>query len=533
MKQPCPKVWIADKMSERAIEVFRSHGIEVDYKPGLPLAEQIKIAGDYDGIAVRSSTTLKSELLAAAKHVKVIGRAGIGVDNIDVSGCSRRGVVVMNTPFGNTITTAELAVAHIVAAARQIPQATASTRAGKWEKSKFMGMELTGKKAGVIGAGNIGGIVCDRLKGLHMSVYVYDPFVSDERAAAMGVTKVATVAELASMVDVLTIHVPLIDATRHLIDFDVLKGMKRGSILVNCARGGIVDEQALYKVCKSGHLRAAALDVYEAEPAQENRLFELDNVTFTPHIGACSDEAQENVAVQVAEQMSDYLLTGSINNAVNVPSLSEEEAKALAPFMGLAQSLGQFMGQVMRPGYDKVTVRFEGKVSQLNRPPMLNAILQGLLSQSMDEVNAVNVQMLAKEKGIEIEEVASETSQHFSSLIRLEVTGDEGWRCVSGTVFDGKNPRLVSVDECELEIAPQGRLLFIENEDKPGVVAALGTTLAAENINIGDFRLGRRAGKDKAIALISVDSEPNELVIEKLEKLEHIITARYVALEAL
>ncbi len=533
MKPSCPKVWIADAMSERAISVFQSHGIEVDYKPGLSVEEQIKIAGNYDGIAVRSSTTLKGDLLAAAKHVKVIGRAGIGVDNIDVQTCSRRGIVVMNTPFGNTITTAELAVAHIVAAARQIPQATASTRAGKWEKSKFMGMELTGKKAGVIGAGNIGAIVCDRLKGLHMSVYVYDPFISDERAAAMGVTKVASVAELAALVDVLTIHVPLIDATRHLINAEILKKMKKGSILVNCARGGIVDEKALYKVCKSKYLRAAALDVFEEEPAKENRLFALDNVTFTPHIGACSDEAQENVAVQVAEQMSDYLLTGSINNAVNVPSLSEEEAKALAPFMGLAGALGQFMGQVMRPGYDKIVIRFEGKVSKLNRPPILNTILQGLLSHSMDEVNAVNVQMLVKERGIELEEVASETSDHFSSLMRLEVYGDEGYRCVSGTVFDGTNPRLVSIDKCELEMTPQGRLLFIENKDKPGVIADIGSILAAANINIGDFRLGRREDMDGALALVSIDSEPAPEVIEKLEALENITTVRYVALEAL
>ena len=526
-----PRVWIADRMSERAVEVFTSRGIEVDYKPGLSLDEQIGIAGGYDGIVVRSSTRLQGALLDAATRVRVIGRAGIGVDNIDVQACSRRGVVVMNTPFGNTITTAELAVAHIVAAARQIPQATASTKAGKWEKSKFMGMELTGKKAGVIGAGNIGSIVCDRLKGLHLSVYVYDPFVSDERAKAMGVTKVDSVEALVAMVDILTIHVPLIDATRHLIDAAMLQRMKQGAILVNCARGGIVDEQALYEACRSGHLRAAALDVFEEEPARENPLFTLDNVTCTPHIGASSDEAQENVAVQVAEQMSDYLLTGSITHAVNAPSLSAEEARVLAPFAGLALSLGRLMGQILRPGYDKVTVRFAGQVSRLNRQPLLNAVLQGLLSQSMDEVNAVNVQVLAKERGIAIEEVSSETSGHFSSLIRLEVQGDEGWRCVSGTVFDGRNPRLVSIDDCELEIAPQGRLLFVENEDKPGVVASLGTVLAQENINIGDFRLGRGAEKEGAIALISIDSEPGEQVLEKLESLEHIITVRYVDLE--
>lgn len=528
-----PKVLIADSMSERAAEVFISRGIEVDYKPGLSVEDQIKIADQYDGIAIRSSTSLKGDLLKAAAKVKVIGRAGIGVDNIDVETCSRRGVVVMNTPFGNTITTAELAVAHIVAAARQIPQATASTRAGKWEKSGFMGMELTGKKAGVIGAGNIGAIVCDRLKGLHMSVYVYDPFISDERAAAMGVTKVETVAALASIVDVLTIHVPLLDVTRNLINADILGRMKRGSIIVNCARGGIVDEKALYNACKSGHIRAAALDVYEQEPARDNPLFELDNVTFTPHIGACSDEAQENVAVQVAEQMSDYLLTESINNAVNVPSLSEEEARALAPFMGLAKSMGEFMGQVMRPGYDKITISFEGKVTKLNRQPLKSAILMGLLSHSLDEVNSVNAVMLAKERGIEVDEISRESSDHFSSLVRLEVIGDDGARSISGTVFDGKSPRLVSIDDCDLELAPQGRLLFIENQDKPGVVAALGTILATSNINIGDFRLGRRDGKPEAVALVSIDSEPGENVIQQLEALENVTTVRYLALEVM
>jgi len=518
-------------MSERAIEVFRSRGIEVDYKPGLSIEEQCAMADQYDGIAVRSSTTLKGDLLKAAQNVTVIGRAGIGVDNIDVEACSRRGVVVMNTPFGNTVTTAELAIAHIVAAARQIPQATASTRAGKWEKSRFMGMELTGKKAGVIGAGNIGAIVCDRLKGLHMSVYVYDPFISDERASAMGVTKIDSVAELAKLVDVLTIHVPLLDVTRNLINADVLRSMKQGSIIVNCARGGIVDEKALYKVCKSGHLRAAALDVYETEPARDNPLFQLDNVTFTPHIGACSDEAQENVAVQVAEQMSDYLLSGSISNAVNVPSLTEEEAASLQPYLLLCESMGQFMGQVMRPGYSKVVVHFEGLVNKLNRQPLLHSILLGLLSHSMDEVNAVNAGMLAKERDIEIEEVLRDASDHFSSLIRLEVFGDDGQRCVSGTVFDGNRGRLVSIDQCEIEIAPTGRLLFIENHDKLGVVAALGSILADANINIGDFRLGRLEGKPEAIALVGIDSEPSQEVIEKLEALDNVVTVRHIVLE--
>jgi len=525
-----PKVWIADKMSSRAIEVFKARGIEVDYKPGLSDDEKLAIAGDYDGIAVRSSTTLKGELLEAAKRVKVIGRAGIGVDNVDIDGSSRRGIVVMNTPFGNTITTAELAIAHIVAAARQIPQATASTREGLWEKSRFMGMELTGKKAGVIGAGNIGAIVCDRLKGLHMSVYVYDPFISDERASAMGVTKVETVLELAETVDVLTIHVPLLDVTRGLINAEVLGRMKKGSILVNCARGGIVDEKALYKVCRSGHIRAAALDVYESEPARDNPLFELDNVTFTPHIGACSDEAQENVAVQIAEQMSDYLLHATISNAVNVPSLTQNEQRLLAPYLLLAERMGKFIGQTMKPGYSKVNISFEGQAANINRKPLINVMLQGLLSESMEEVNAVNAGMLAKERGIEVSESACESSESFATLIRLDVEGDDGARCVSGSLFDETRPRFVSFDTCEVEIAPEGNLIFFQNEDKPGVVASISSVLADAAINIGDFRLGRREDNDGAVALIKVDTPPSEDILVRMNDLANVKAVRYAEL---
>ncbi len=525
-----PKVWIADKMSSRAIEVFKARGIEVDYKPGLSDEEKLAIAGDYDAIAVRSSTTLKGALLDAATRVKVIGRAGIGVDNIDVEQCSRRGIVVMNTPFGNTITTAELAVAHIVAAARMIAEASASTKAGKWEKSRFMGMELTGKKAGVIGAGNIGAIVCDRLRGLHMSVFVYDPFISDERAAAMGVTKVDSVSELAAMVDVLTIHVPLLDATRHLINADILAGMKKGAILVNCARGGIVDEKALYEACASGHLRAAALDVYEQEPARENPLFALDNVTCTPHIGASTSEAQENVAVQVAEQMADYLLHGTVMNAVNVPSLSEEEQRLLAPYMLLGERMGQFIGQTMRPGYSRVTISFQGMAAGINRKALINTILQGLLSQSFEEVNVVNAAMLARDRGIEIVEQASEQAGNFSTLIRLQVEGDEGVRCVSGTLFDETRPRLVSFDTCEVEVAPEGNLIFLQNEDRPGVIAAVGAILAEAGINIGDFRLGRREDTRNAIALVQVDTPPSQKELDRMAALPNMLMVRYAEL---
>ncbi len=528
-----PRVWIADKMSSRAADIFRARGIDVDNRPQLSDDEKLAIAGDYDGIAVRSSTTLKDELLAAAKNVRVIGRAGIGVDNIDTQACSRRGVVVMNTPFGNTITTAELAVAHIVAAARMIPLASASTKAGRWEKARFMGMELSSKKAGVIGAGNIGAIVCNRLQGLHMTVYVYDPFISDERAGDMGVHKVASVAELAAMVDVLTIHVPLLDATHNLIDAEIMGVMKKGSILINCARGGIVDEIALYQACKSGHLRAAALDVYASEPARENPLFELDNVYCTPHIGASTDEAQENVAVQIAEQMSDYLLEGTISNAVNVPSLSGSEATQLAPYTDLSLRLGQFMGQLLQPGYAQVSIDFEGHVATLNRKPLINAVLQGLLSQSMDEINAVNAGVIARERGIELLEQAREQSDHFNNLIRVTVRGDDGERCVSGTLFDGHRPRLVSLDRCDIEQTPAGDMIFLQNLDKPGVIASVGEILAHHQINIGDFRLGRNSKREYAVSLVSVDSPPSVDVCARLAELENMMCVRHIALDPL
>ena len=527
-----PKVLISDSLSDRAVEIFRSRGIETDVKTGLKPDELIAIVGDYDGLAVRSATKVTPKVLEAANKLKVVGRAGIGVDNIDIDAASARGVVVMNTPFGNAITTAEHAIALMFALAREIPAADHSTQSGKWEKNRFMGMELTGKKAGVIGAGNIGAIVCDRLKGLHMAVYVYDPFISNERAEAMGVHKVDSVEALAEVVDVLTIHVPLVEATRNLIDADILKRMKPGAILVNCARGGIVDEQALFDACQSGRLRAAALDVYAEEPAKKNPLFALDNVSCTPHIGASTVEAQENVAVQVAEQMADFLLQGTVRNAVNMPSLGEEEARLLSPYLLLCRRLGQLLGQILSPGYTRMAVHFEGQASGLNRKPLINAVLQGLLAESMEDVNAVNAMVLAKERGIALSEAASERAEPFLSRIRVELEGDTGRHSVAGTVFDGVRPRLVSIDTSEVEMAPEGRMLFVQNYDRPGVVAGIGAALAAAGINIGDFRLGRNPDMASAIALVTVDSRPPAKVMEALRELPNIIDVRYLELEA-
>ncbi|MDX8377892.1 MAG: phosphoglycerate dehydrogenase [Mariprofundales bacterium] len=526
-----PKVWIADKMSERAIAVFKENGIDVDYRPGLSAEEKLTIAGQYDGIAVRSSTTLKGDLLASASNVRVIGRAGIGVDNIDIEACSRRGIVVMNTPFGNAITTAELAIAHLLAAARRIPQANASTRAGLWEKAKFMGMELTGKKAGVIGCGNIGKIVCDRLKGLRMHVYVYDPFVSKTQAEQMGVHVVNSVAELADIVDVLSVHTPLLAATRNIVNADILARMQ-GGIVINCARGGVVDEDALYQACNNGDLFAAAVDVYAKEPARENALFTVDNITCSPHIGASSVEAQENVAVQVAEQMSDYLMRGAVSNAINMPSMSAAEQQSLQPYLHLAERLGNFLGQYIQTPLSEIQISLEGQAADNKRKPIVNTLIHHLLATRFEDVNAINASFVAGEHGIEIIQNSQPNSDHFKTLLRVKTIGDEGEHCITGTLFDGNKSRLVSLDGFEVEMPPVGRLLCLRNTDLPGVVAGVGRVLAEASINIGDFRLGRHQQTRNAMALVSVDSTPNADVLAQLAALTHMLDVRYVALDS-
>ena len=526
-----PRVWIADKLSEKALEVFRARGIEAIYAPALSEEEKLRLVEDVDGIAVRSATKVKGELLARAKRLKVVGRAGIGVDNIDVETCSRRGIVVMNTPHGNAVTTAELAVAMICAAARMIPQANASTKAGKWEKQRFLGVELTGKTAGVIGAGNIGAIVCERLRGLGMQVIVYDPFISDERAEALGVEKVESLKVLVERADVITVHVPLTAQTRHLINGKLLAHVKPGAILVNCARGGVVDEKALAEALQTGRLRAAAVDVYETEPPPaDHPLLQLDNCICTPHIGASTVEAQENVAVQIAEQMADYLLLGVVRNAVNMPSLSEEERRRLAPFLRLARALGRFAGEALGPGYARVRIALEGDAARIQRRLVVHELLCGLLQGVMDEVNAVNAPMIARERGIVVEETAREESGSFRSLVRLSVEGDGGAIEVAGALFDGVRPRIVLVDGCELEAAPEGEIVFIRNRDRPGVIADVGRALAEAGINIADFRLGRRAPGGEAVALVRVDAAPSEEVLAKIAALPDILRVRRISL---
>src|SRR5271157_3096154 len=419
-----PKVLISDKLSSAAVDIFKRRGIEVDLKPGLSSAELRAIIAPYDGLAVRSATKVTRELLDAAPNLKVVGRAGIGVDNVDVKSATARGVVVMNTPHGNAITTAEHAIAMMFALARQIPEASVSTKAGKWEKSRFMGVELTGKTLGLIGCGNIGSIVADRAVGLDMRVIAYDPFLSDKRALELGVEKVELDA-LLNRADIISLHAPLTDATRNILSREALAHTKKGVRIINCARGGLVDEAALADYLRTGDVAGAALDVFETEPATDSPLFELENVVCTPHLGASTSEAQENVALQVAEQISDFLLTGSVTNALNMPSVSAEEAPRLRPYMDLCRLLGAFAGQLTRAQdgvIKRVLVEYEGAAAPLNHRPLNAAALAGLLGPVMEGVNMVNAPVLARDHGIEMAEASTDRAGDYHGLVRILVT---------------------------------------------------------------------------------------------------------------
>ena len=498
-----PKVLIADQMSPKAAEIFRARGVEVDEITGLSKDELLKIIGGYDGLAVRSSTKATKEVLAAATNLKVVGRAGIGVDNVDIPAASARGIVVMNTPFGNSITTAEHAIALMFALARQLPEADASTQAGKWEKNRFMGVELTAKTLGLIGCGNIGSIVADRALGLKMKVVAFDPFLTPEHAQDIGVEKV-TLDELLARADVITLHTPLTDSTRNILSAANLAKTKKGVRIVNCARGGLIDEVALKAGLDSGHIAGAALDVFAEEPAKNSPLFGTPGFVSTPHLGASTNEAQVNVAIQVAEQMADFLLTGGVTNALNVPSLSAEEAPRLKPYMALAEQLGLLVGQLI-DGIEAVTVEVEGAAAELNIKPITAAVLTGLMKPYSDTVNMVNAPYLARERDIAVSEVRHERDTDYHTLVRVTVRTPQGDRSVAGTLFGNRAPRLVEIIGIKVEADLHGPMLFIVNEDKPGFIGRLGSTLGEGGVNIGTFHLGRRDAGAEAVLLLSVD----------------------------
>jgi D-3-phosphoglycerate dehydrogenase / 2-oxoglutarate reductase len=519
-----PRVLIADKLSPAAVDIFKNRGVDFDIKVGLSKDELIAVIGDYDGIAIRSGAKLDKDVIAAANKLQVIARAGIGVDNVDIPAATAKGVVVMNTPFGNSITTAEHAIAMMFALARQIPAADASTQAGKWEKNRFMGVELYAKTLGLIGAGNIGGIVADRALGLKMKVVAYDPFLSPERAIEMGVEKVE-LEELLARADVITLHTPLTDKTRNILSAENLAKTKKGVLIVNCARGGLVDEVALRKLLDEGHVAGAGFDVFITEPAKENPLFGSDKVVATPHLGASTSEAQENVALQVAEQVSDYLLTGAVTNALNSPSVSAEEAPKLKPFVALAEKIGALAGQMVDFGIKAIDIAFEGEVAALNVKPLTSAALAGVLKPMLAEINMVSAPAVAKERGVTVSESRQEKSPTYDSLLRVTITTEKGKRVFAGTVIAGA-PRVVEVKGMELDAGFSPAMLYINNLDKPGFIGALGMLLGEAGVNIATFNLGRVSADEDAIALVGVDQAPSEELLAKIQALPHVKEAR-------
>jgi D-3-phosphoglycerate dehydrogenase / 2-oxoglutarate reductase len=519
-----PKVLISDKMDPKAAQIFRERGVEVDEITGKTPEELKAIIGQYDGLAIRSSTKVTQEILDAATNLKVVGRAGIGVDNVDIPSASARGVVVMNTPFGNSITTAEHAIALMFALARQLPEANAQTQAGQWPKNGFMGVEVTGKTLGLIGAGNIGSIVADRALGLRMKVIAYDPFLTPERAIEMGVEKVS-LDDLLLRADFITLHTPLTDQTRNILSRENLAKTKKGVRIVNCARGGLIDEAALKEFLDAGHIAGAALDVFAVEPAKEHPLFNTPNFVSTPHLGASTTEAQVNVAIQVAEQMADFLVSGGVTNALNMPSLSAEEAPRLKPYMALAEKLGSLVGQLSHGELNNIAIESEGAAAELNQKPIVGAVLAGLMRVHSDTVNMVNAPFLAKERGLDVREVRHDREGDYHTLVRVTVGTAQGDRSVAGTLFGNSAPRLVELFGIKVEADLAGHMLYIVNEDAPGFIGRLGTTLGEAGVNIGTFHLGRRDAGGEAVLLLSVDDVVSEGLLAAVRALPGVKTA--------
>ena len=523
-----PKVLISDKMDPNAARIFTEMGCDVDVITGETPEQLIARIGEYDGLAIRSSTKVTKEILDAATNLKVIGRAGIGVDNVDIPAASAKGVVVMNTPFGNSITTAEHAIALMFALARQIPEANAQTQAGLWPKNGFMGVEVSGKTLGLIGAGNIGSIVASRALGLRMKVVAYDPFLTSERAVEMGVEK-ADLDTLLAKADFITLHTPLTDQTRNILSKENLAKTKKGVRIVNCARGGLIDEAALKELMDAGHVAGAALDVFVTEPAKASPLFGTPNFICTPHLGASTTEAQVNVALQVAEQMADYLVNGGVTNALNMPSLSAEEAPKLKPYMKLAELLGSMVGQLTRDSVPRISIHCEGAAAELNQKPIVAAVLAGFMRVQSDTVNMVNAPFLAKERGLEVREVKTEREGDYHTLVRVSVKTEAGERSVAGTLFNNKEPRLVEMFGIKVEAELAGHMMYLVNEDAPGFIGRIGTLLGDSGINIGTFNLGRREAGGEAVLLLSVDSPMPETVLKAACELPGVKTVKALA----
>jgi len=524
------KVLVSDNISSKGVEILRNAGLTADVKTGLKPDELKSIIGDYDALIVRSATKATADIIDAAKNLKVIGRAGSGLDNVDKAAASKRGIVVMNTPGGNTITTAEHTIAMIFAIARKIPQASASMANGEWEKKKFMGTELYNKTLGIIGLGNIGGEVARRAQSLGMQVIAFDPFLSEEKANEMGIEKIE-VSELIKRSDFITVHTPLTNETKNLIRAETIKTMKDGVYIINCARGGIINEKDLYDALESGKVAGAALDVFEQEPPVNNPLIGHDKVVSTPHLGASTQEAQENVALAVAEQIVDYLVHGTIRNAVNFPSIPADQIPVLQPYIMLADKLGSFASQLFDSEISSVTIEYRGEVAGLNISPVTIAAVKGILDPILLEtVNFVNASVIAKERGIKVNESKSTDAGDYNNMITIKIKSPKRELLVSGTLFSKKDPRIVKIDEYEVEIVPEGNMLVMNNNDKPGVIGNIGTMMGKNNINIARMHFGRESAGGRAISVVNIDSSISDEMLEEIRHLPNILDVKVITL---
>ncbi len=522
-----PRVLVSDKLSPTAVQIFKDRGVEVDYLPDLGKDKDglLAVIDRYDGLAIRSATKVTEKLINAAGALKVVGRAGIGVDNVDIPAASRRGIIVMNTPFGNSITTAEHAIALMFAVARELPAANQSTHAGKWEKNRFMGVEITGKTLGVIGCGNIGSIVAQRAVGLKMHVTAFDPFLSEDRAVELGIEKVE-LDELLVRADFITLHTPLTDKTRDVINAQSIARMKDGVRIINCARGGLVVEEDLVAALKSGKVAGAGIDVFAAEPATDSPLFGMDNVVCTPHLGASTSEAQENVALQIAEQMADYLTKGAVSNAINMPSITAEEAPRLKPFVKLAEVLGAFVGQVTEEPIKEVEILFDGSTAGMNTRALISAALAGLIRPQVADVNMVSAPIMVKERGIIVAEVKRDKSGVFDGYVKLTVKTEKQTRSIAGTCFSDHKPRFIQIKGINLDAEVGQHMLYTTNADAPGIIGLLGTVCGDNGVNIANFQLGRNRPGGDAIALLYLDAPFPEEVLAQVRAHKAIRSAK-------
>lgn len=524
------KVLVSDALSPEGIEILKKAGLEVDVRTGMSPDELKSCIGDYEGIVIRSATKMTAEVIEAASNLKVIGRAGSGLDNVDIPAASKKGVVVMNTPGGNTITTAEHAISMMLALARQIPQATASIKAGRWEKKKFIGVEMFNKTLGIIGIGNIGSQVAKKAHGLEMNVIAFDPFLKEEKAKEIGVEKV-TLEELFKRSDFITIHTPVTPETKYLINKETIGVMKDGVRIVNCARGGIINEQDLYDAARSGKVAGAALDVFEKEPPGDLPLLKLDQIICTPHLGASTTEAQLNVAIKVAEQIADYLVGGTIRNAVNFPSIPADRLAKLQPYITLAEKMGGFAAQIYEGSISEITLEFRGDAADINTEPVTIGAIKGILNPILEEsVNFVNAPVIAKERGIEIKETRSEDSGDYHNLIVMKIIANGNELTISGTLFSKEDPRIIGIDRFPVEIIPEGIMLYIQNNDKPGVIGNIGTILGENNINIARMHFGRETKGGKALSVVNVDAEVSEDLLKKIKGMPNIIFVKPIRL---